>query len=100
MEKWNSPISISLSIQTDLRHSICAAMDHWKDRTCLWFTLQNGERDCGIITMTKRDYLLLVDEEVVKLLTWIQSMGVDMEQLCMKFGVLLVLALTEIIMSK
>lgn len=100
MEKWNSPILISLSIQTDLRHSIRAAMDHWKDRTCLRFTLQNGERDCGIIIMTKRDYLLLVDEEVVKLLTWIQSMGVGMEQLCMKLGMLLVLALTEKIMSE
>lgn len=53
-----------------------------------------------VIIMTKRDYLLLVDEEVVKLLTWIQSMGVGMEQLCMKLDMLLVLALTEKNMSE
>jgi len=52
------------------------------------------------MTKSLRDYLLLVDEEVVKLLTWIQSMGVGMEQLCMKLGMLLVLALTEEITSE
>ena len=50
--------------------------------------------------MTKRDYLLLVDEKVFKLLTWIQSTGVGMEQLHMKLGMLLVLALTEKITSE
>lgn len=52
------------------------------------------------MTKSLRDYLLLVDEEVVKLLTWIQSTGVGMEQLCMKLGMLLVLALTEEITSE
>ena len=39
------PYKFSTSIQTSYRHTIRDAMDHWEDRTCLRFTLRNGERD-------------------------------------------------------
>ena len=39
------PYRFSSSIQTNLRHSIRDAMDHWEDRTCLRFTVRNGEND-------------------------------------------------------
>ena len=39
------PYQFSTSIQTNYRHTIRDAMDHWEDRTCLQFTLRNGERD-------------------------------------------------------
>jgi len=39
------PYQFSSSIQTNLRHSIRDAMNHWEDRTCLRFTVRNGEGD-------------------------------------------------------
>ena len=39
------PYQFSSSIQTSLRHSIRDAMNHWEDRTCLRFTVRNGEGD-------------------------------------------------------
>jgi len=45
---WTSgtvPYQFSSSIQTSWRHKIREAMDHWEDRTCLRFTLRNGERN-------------------------------------------------------
>ena len=42
------PYKFSSSIQSygeGGRHSIREAMDHWEDRTCLRFTLRNGESD-------------------------------------------------------
>ena len=39
------PYQFSSSIRTNWRHKIREAMDHWEDRTCLRFTLRNGERN-------------------------------------------------------
>ena len=45
----------SSSIETNLRHSIRDAMDHWEDRTCLRFTVRNGERDFVEYNNNKRE---------------------------------------------
>ena len=39
------PYQFSSSIRTNWRHKIREAMDHWKDHTCLRFTLRNGEKN-------------------------------------------------------
>ena len=39
------PYQFTSNIQTELRHRIRDAMDHWEDRTCLRFTTRDAESD-------------------------------------------------------
>ena len=49
------PYQFSSSIGTNFRHLIRDAMDHWEDRTCLRFTVRNGENDYVEYNNKKRE---------------------------------------------
>ena len=48
------PYKFTSAIAEDIRHRIRDAMDHWEDRTCLRFPLQNNEADFVKYVKTQR----------------------------------------------
>ena len=60
------PYQFSSSIPTNYRHTIRDAMDHWEDRTCLQFTLRDGERDYVEYNNKKRKCSFSVGRRVSK----------------------------------